>query len=279
MASGGFRPLVCLKSGTKLEKNDDGSYTIVEPPKNNNIDPETDYGAIVKGYECESEGVDTWRIFYADYEHVYLIADDYIPYENIPESAGGHKPIQSSVYPRAAFFDSVVNDYSGSSSITDPRLQALNNDYFTKNYSSSYDNMKAVAYMMDTNAWSGYAGEHAEYAIGGPSIELLFKSYNQKYGTNYVAEATDNSGYNVSYMYLSNKTDPLYVKTSTTNALAYWVASTVNATTVNYVLYVRHDGDIGNYFYDGATRGFRPLVCLKSDVHLQKNSDGSYMIT
>ena len=38
--------------------------------------------------------------------------------------------------------------------------------------------MKAVAYMLDTNTWSVYAGDKADYAIGGPTIELFFKSYD-----------------------------------------------------------------------------------------------------
>ena len=61
----------------------------------------------------------------------------------------------------------LLNDYSGSASITDERIKALNNDYFTKGYSSSNNNMKSVAYMLDTNAWSGFEVDKAEYAIGG----------------------------------------------------------------------------------------------------------------
>ena len=291
-ASYGFRPLVCLKSDVKLEKNDDGSYTIVEPPKNNNIDPETDYGAIVKGYECESEGVDTWRIFYADYEHVYLIADDYIPYENIPSNSAGHKPNKgSSSYPRAGYFTAILSDYSGSSSITDPDIKALNNDYFTKNYSSSNYNMKAVAYMLDTNAWSGFAGEKAEYAVGGPSIEMLMKSYSERYGVSYTSRAETATGYQIStnggstwkdYMTTSSEylktSDRTYVISSTSNASGYWVASP-SANYSGFVMYVRYDGYVDYDYYNYTYCGFRPLVCLKSDVTLQKNSDGSYTIT
>ena len=82
--------------------------------------------------------------------------------------------------------DNVINGYSGSSSITDPDLKALNSQYTA---SSTNINMKVVAYMMDTNAWSVYAGEKAEYAIGGPSLELFVKSYNEHYGTGYTTSA------------------------------------------------------------------------------------------
>ena len=172
--------------------------------------------------------------------HIYLIASDYIPYDVIPYSTNSsgsttsNKPNKGiSSYPRAAYFNNILNDYAGSSRITDTRIKGLNNSYFnTKGYSSTNNNMKSVAYMLDTKAWSGFATEKADYAIGGPTLELLFKSYNQKYTTNYVAEATSSKGYQVgsgsasSYLLtLSNTSDPLYVITSNANAAAYWLAS------------------------------------------------------
>ena len=172
--------------------------------------------------------------------HIYLISSDYIPYEVIPNStnssgeATSNKPDKGS-HDRAAYFSNILNDYAGSSRITDSRIKGLNNSFFNTNgYSSTNNNMKSVAYMLDTKAWSGFAlADKAEYAIGGPTIELLFKSYNQKYPTNYVAEATSNTGYKIgengtadSYnFYLSNTSDPLYVITSQSNAKAYWLAS------------------------------------------------------
>ena len=277
----GFRPMVCLKSDTKLEKNPDGSYTIVEPPKNNNIDPTTDYGAIVNGYESEYSDVVGWRIFYADTENTYLIADDYIPYENIPSNSAGHKPTQSGNYPRAAYFvTDVLNDYSGLSSITDPRLQALNSAYFTNQSSSTfiYGNMNAVAYMLDTDVWSVYAGDKAEYAIGGPSLELFVKSYNEHYGTSYTT-STNNYGYyinNSESMSLSKSEKP-YVITSESNAYGMWVASP-SASYNNNIMYVHRVGNVAGVGYSATYCGFRPLVCLKSDTELKKNDDGSFTI-
>ena len=207
-------------------------------------DNKDEIGKDVEGYEAE--GVTEWKIFYAGTvegetePHIYLISSDYIPYEVIPNStnssgeATSNKPNKSSSYPRAAYFNNVLNDYAGSSSITDSRLKGLNNSYFSTGKSSTYSNMKSVAYMLDTNAWSKFAVTgKADYAIGGPTVELLFKSYNQKYsGTNYVAEATSNYGYKVGSgsasgysLRLSNTTDPLYVITSRSNATAYWLAS------------------------------------------------------
>ena len=120
-------------------------------------------GKEVTGYTAE--GVSSWKIFYAgtmpgeSEPHIYLISSDYIPYDVIPTNSAGHKPYKgSSSYPRAAEFTSILGDYAGSSSITDSRLKGLNNSFFnTKKYSSTYNNMKSVAYMLDTNAWSKFA--------------------------------------------------------------------------------------------------------------------------
>ena len=153
------------------------------------------YGATVTGYTLPS-GTTTdvgWKIFYADNSNIYLIADNYVERNNLPNSTTesgvvtANKPNDGgSSWARSAYFTNISGDYSGSSRITDRRLKALNNDYFnTKNYTSTNDNMKDVAYMMDTKAWNSkfLDSNKADYCIGGPSVELLFKSYNEKYKT------------------------------------------------------------------------------------------------
>ena len=197
-------------------------------------------GKEVEGYEAQ--GVTDWKIFYAgtmpgeSEPHIYLISSDYIPYEVIPANTAGHKPDRGSYdYICTAYFTSILDDYEGSASITEERIKGLNNSYFNdNNFISTYDNMKSVAYMLDTKAWSGFATDKADYAIGGPTIELLFKSYNQKHGTNYVAEATSSTGYKVGSgsatsddLKLSDTSDSLYVITSISYAHAYacWLAS------------------------------------------------------
>ena len=248
-------------------------------------------GKDVTGYTAN--GVTDWKIFYAgtmpgeSEPHIYLISSDYIPYEVIPNSTNSsgttsNKPDKGS-YDRTAYFSSILDDYEGSASITEGRIKGLNNSYFNDNtFTSTEKNMKSVAYMLDTKAWSGFAIEgKADYAIGGPTVELLFKSYNQKYTTNYVAKATSSTGYKVGRgsasgdgANLSNTSDPLYVITSTSNASGYWLASP-SAYRINDVFYVDdRDGYMGNSLYSSNHFGFRPLVCLKSDVKLEANGSG-----
>lgn len=210
-------------------------------------------------------------------------------------TATANKPNDgSSSYVRAAYFSNILNDYAGSTRITESKLKALNNDYFnTKGYTSTNRNMKSVAYMMDTTAWNSKFRDtsKAEYVIGGPTVELLFKSYNEKYNLNnqYQAQALSATGYQISWdsgatwknytdtssAYL--KTDPLYVITSTSNASAYWLDSPC-AYDTDHVMNVPCNGGIGSGRYTSNTSGFRPLVCLNSDVTLEKVSDTEYAI-
>lgn len=55
------------------------------------------------------------------------------------------------------------------------------------NKNSKNINIKVVAYMCDISVWNKFKTNKADFAIGGPTIGLLFKSYNEKYGTNYLA--------------------------------------------------------------------------------------------
>ena len=243
------------------------------------------YGAIIDNYTCQnSEGVNNWKIFYADKNNIYIIADDYIPYEYIPASSAGNKLNQGSTGYQA-YFKNVVEDYEGSESITDARIKALNNDYFSKEFISINNNMKSVAYMLDTKVWSVFAGNDADYAIGGPTIELFFKSYNEKYKENYVAEAIDETGYKFGdgsassdSLTLSNRDDSLYVIASEDKAIGMWIASPrYHSVDYRFLMKVRASALVfgGNYDNSG---GFRPLVCLNSNVKLLKKEEGIYSI-
>ena len=255
------------------------------------------YGATVTGYTLPS-GTTTdvgWKIFYADNSNIYLIADNYVERNNLPNSTTesgvvtANKPNDGhSDYARSAYFSNILGDYAGSSRITDSRLKALNKDYFnTKNYTSTNDNMKDVAYMMDTKAWNSkfLDSNKADYCIGGPSVELLFKSYNEKYKTAYESQASSATGYQIRKTSsdswdsrgspMLSTSDPLYEITSTSNAMGYWLAS---PDTYDLVMNVYYIGYVNAYFYSNDCKGFRPLVCLKSNIKLQKVSNTQYAI-
>lgn len=136
--------------------------------------------------------------------------------------------------------------------------------------------------MLDTDAWSVYAGEYADYAIGGPSVELLLNSYNKKYNQNYVAQAPSSTGYMLGsnsstdyWIKLSKSDDTLYTIDSP-DADAYWLASP-SANNSSSVFMSDYDGTVAYYSYN-TDAGFRPVVCLDSGARLVKNSDGTYTI-
>ena len=39
--------------------------------------------------------------------------------------------------------------------------------------------------MLDTEIWNNFMEDTASYVIGGPTLEMLFDSYNKKYQTQY----------------------------------------------------------------------------------------------
>ena len=259
------------------------------------------YGKYVTNYECSSnDAIETtapgkWMIFHIDDDNIYLIASDYIDTDYCPTKDGA-TVTKSTSYPKGASFSGVYSKYAGSADITDERIKALNSDFFNK-YTSASNNMKSVAYMLDTNAWSGFVENNiADYAIGGPTIELLFESYNKAHpdknypSGKYKTRASSTTGYQISVdggsnwnTYISSSSDyldssdPTYVINSTSNAYGMWVASP-SGTGTNNVMYVYYIGRVYNTSYNADLNGFRPLVSLKSDVQLKKTGDNTYEI-
>ncbi len=281
----------------------ENKYKVATPVNANTIASATDtekannyYGKSVN--YTSANGVTGWKIFYADSSNIYLIADDYVDVAKLPrgtDTSGnsvGNAPANTNTsYPKAAPFNNIMDAYStGSARITTDTIKNLNSSFFARSDASTNknDNMKAVAYMLDTTAWSTFKDSNgkADYAIGGPTLEMLFKSYNQKHpGKNYEAQATSATGYQLrvnggtwknytdsSSDYLDSS-DSLYVLPSSKGANAMWVASP-SAFNTNRVIYVDYYGPVNYSTCDSSSLGFRPLVCLKSNVQLQESGDG-----
>ena len=200
--------------------------------------PSTYYGAEVKGYTCSSSGVSKWRIYYADETNIYIIADDYIKATDAPKSrAGTSLDIGSSNY--QVYFSTMLYDYSGSSSIisnTNINARKWLATYLDSYPSSTNTNMNCVAYLMDTNKWSIYAGSTAEYAIGGPTLELFCASYKDTHPNRYLqCDSVTQDGYQIkwsngSYGHSAGQLIPderngIYIKKNTAKADSMWIAS------------------------------------------------------
>ena len=281
------------------------------------------YGHVVTNYgkKIDTSLNDEWKIFYIGTmgdeteSHIYLIADSYVKYDSLPTKTVGEKPNTTTyVFKKStdwkSYFatkqdnpadidDGILPAYStgvmiGSSYETVNNIKKLNYSYYNSGYAGeSQPNMRAVASMLDTNIWSSFMDNKgkAKYAIGGPTVEMLMKSYNDCHETDYGAKASSENGYQVTKTatsdtgwannnpsMVSNDTNKLYVSENTKeNAVAYWLASPSGAG-YDYVSLVNFGGSMISNSYGGMNGGFRPVICLKSNVELEKQEDGTYII-
>ena len=247
----------------------------------------TYYGKEVIGYTCQNQGVSKWRIFYADESNIYLIADDYISYQYAPDGKGGRKIYRNTDYKLS--FNNVISDYSeGSSWIKTNSKGAKWLSQYLNTYASTYNNIKAVAYMMDTNVWSGYVGEDAEYAMGGPTLEMFCESYKDTHQNRYIeCKASSNIGYQIRWNdgtydtsvegLTQNDFNGIYIKLDTGKAIGMWLASP-SANDTSYIVYAHYNGNLYSNDYFRNNPGLRPLVCLKTEVKLEDNGNGTYSI-
>ncbi len=258
-------------------------------------DPQKYYGAYVDYTTTNILSEDyKWRIFYATNSNIFLISSDYVNVADLPSTAKGNKPVNTDTsYPKAAPFDKVINDYTGSASIADD-MKWFNKDYFDKGYTSTNNNMKAVAYLLDKQIWTDkFKGNGADYVVGGPSLDMILTSYNQytNQSNMYQSRAEHSTGYTMSddggtnWVYSSNisskyltQGDNLYRISSKSNAYGYW-ASSPSATYTNNVIYVYYYGYVNYNDCSRADGGFRPLICLNSGISLKEIEEGkSYQI-
>ena len=214
---------------------------------------------------------------------MYLIADDYITAANTPNGQNGSKINENSTYRLS--FDYVYNDYSGASWISSNSKGSKWLSQFLGSYgTSTYDNIRAVAYMMDTNVWSGYyAGEDAEYAMGGPTIEMFCASYKDTHPSKYLECGNLRSyGYKVrwnggswsnSESEVTSDYNQIYIKPTNSKALAVWLASPSSVAS-DRLMRAYWDGNVNYYSYDSSGPGLRPLVCLKSSIQFKIEEDG-----
>ena len=246
------------------------------------------YGAEVKGYECENNGVQKWRIFYADNSNIYLIADDYISYDKAPNGKNG-TPVTKGNNDYQISFNNVINDYSGGAKYIKENSKGIKwlNQYLEKYEENTNENIKATAYMMDTNIWSTYAGEDAEYAIGGPTLEMYCESYKDTHQSKYLECGNINSnGYQIrwyggSWDYgqngVANDYNEIYIKPNTSKTTSMWIASPSDYSK-DFIMNVDYNGDLGTNEYSHNLQGLRPIVCLKSEIKLEKQPDGTFTI-
>lgn len=239
--------------------------------------PKAYYGKKVTNYNANGK---TYRIFYVDKDNDFK--DGY-----------------NTIYLKADFSDSV--SYSTSYDPNQTLIMKMNPLWATKGNTVkaetttiSNPNEQAAAWLCDPSKWTAYCDtDKANYAIGGPSVEMYVKSYNQAYngitdsnvytlGATY--RATSVPGYiytlNGAQSTISNSdyrtgTDSLNytrynsmycgkTENGTASKTGYWFLASPSADNSNGVCGVSGNYarlDFGNY---GNHSGVSQLVSLKS---------------
>ena len=304
--------------GNTYKINDEGKVSFKKEGAIDNEDimanPSSYYGKYVTNYNSLSDAgikdatgqLGKWQVFLADDTNIYLIASNAIHIDYAPlDYAGSNYSMNFSnllsLYNTNTTGNPSVATILGKLNKQSQYHEWLNTPANLKNYK----NQQAVLSMLDTEKWSEYTNgnnnkigfknsTYASYVIGGPTIEMFCKSYNETHGgLDIIPKPKDDAniyyqnGYNVQKgEILDSRVGDLKVSTqselvSGINSMyfknLYWVASP-GAGWNFHVMYLNSDsynGSIQSQRISGGGIGFRPLVCLKSDVHLVEKVNGT----
>ena len=237
-----------------------------------------------------------WKIFYAgksdagdssEANHIYLIADDCIDIKNssgeynTPVSANGNQVDALVDAPKCAALRTIENESSGYSDENSLAKNWLDGKIGEKN--------QPLKYLLNTTDWTNlYGNKYAEWAIGTPIITMFLKSWNSndgytqyKYSYNAQYDSYELSGGMFEISFDSNKeeyNDTLYfpsVNSGVRNSCyGYWMighrdTDGLRVRTWSTVISENGKHTLEPYLYGENTVGFRPVVCLNTNVRLQ----------
>ena len=150
---------------------------VIEASTKNIVKASTNIGKKVNFVSKYSNDL-IWRLFYADDDYVYLISSKL-------NEDGDEIEAQRTNYGGLGGLGLISQEsagYSGAQAVTDPFLRSLNSSWYNVlgNEECDNENAKAVAWLMNQNVWKNWKDEDGlvKYVIGGPTVELLAKSYN-----------------------------------------------------------------------------------------------------
>ena len=153
-------PATVTLNGYDIEINSNGGVEkIPEIIAKIRVNPQAYYGKKVTNYNANGK---TYRIFYVDKDNDFK--DGY-----------------NTIYLKADFSGSVRCSTSYDASQT--LIKRMNPLWAKKTTTISNPNEQAAAWLCDPSKWTAYCDtDKANYAIGGPSVEMYVKSYNQTHG-------------------------------------------------------------------------------------------------
>ena len=230
--------------------------------------PQAYYGKKVTNYKASDSDTNTYKIFYVDKDNDFK--DGY-----------------NTIYLKADFSGSVrcSTSYDASQTLIkrmNPLWATKGNTVKAETTTISNENEQLVAWLCDPSKWTAYCDtDKANYAIGGPSVEMYVKSYNQTHGDNALGcqyQTHDAPGYgykvkgtiqNSGWYTNSNTLDysmtykSMYCGQNGENTGTWWLASP-SANGSGGVCFVY--GHYAGLSSDGYSNDFgvSPLVSLKS---------------
>ena len=236
------------------------------------------YGSTVTNYNAN--GI-KWKVFYATTDRIYLIASDYVHYSKLTNAyKNGASCYNTGTHPYSYYWAS-----GGTSLETTGRQDGI---FMATGYTlnSSNGSSKCVSGLLNTNNWTDFVDtNYADYAIGGPTLNMYIASWNAKgYTTLYTN--TNTNGYYVGtsanptdyFVNISSDKagygDTLYYLDTLGKCYGYWLASP-SAYFDGAVMCVDCGGYVGSPNYTNDHFGVRPLVSLKSGVTLLENINGT----
>ena len=231
--------------------------------------PQAYYGKKVTNYKASDSDTNTYKIFYVDKDNYFK--DGY-----------------NTIYLKADFSSGSVScstSYDASQTLIkkmNPLWATKGNTVAAKTTTISNQNEQAAAWLCDPSKWTAYCDtDKANYAIGGPSVEMYVKSYNQTHGDDALGcqyQTHDAPGYgykvkgtiqNSGWYTNSNTLDYSMTYKSMYcgqkgNKTGYWWLASPSAYSSNVVCSVYGDNAYlsGDYYY--GSNGVSPLVSLKS---------------
>ena len=243
----------------------------------------TNYGDYVD-YPIDLNGdgntTNDWRIFYNDGTHVFIIAADYVKNNSIYLDNAGTGMTSIDTY--SLYWDTVPE----TAQTVNPDTLSLFMQSWT-DYSTN-ENGRCVSTLLNTNNWDGFVdSNYADYAIGGPTLEMWVASYNAKgytplytnTNTNgyYIGntEGTTEISYDLTRDVNTGYHDTLYFphQGDVDNCYGYWMASP-SANSMNFLMNEDGIGRVYRTYCGGYNVGLCPLVSLKSGITATKDADG-----
>jgi len=256
--------------------------------KNVKDEPQNFYG---KKVNYRANDVTGWQIFFADESNIFLIKEGFLPNTKVPFDRTELKANrETSVYwSNMPTFQNNWNQY---------RENIMTGGY---DLEEDYNSSKKASVLLNVNNWSNLVNSlYADFAIGGPTLEMWVSSWNSLYPNDLVyCNNTGTYGYyvgkdsstkaneisksvmNITEGYNNNLYYPFRdASCSQADGVAYLLSSP-SANTSNCLMSIWSDGALGfcntwDNKISGYNPSLRPIIRLRSEMGLKASNNPDY---